>query len=185
MNFSIFKRKLKPLNINLLDLHKYKIVNELQFQYEPIVLYGDEAFVLARKCVPAFYNKSDQQILSMADGYFLYENLAEDFSNTGVVCIFKGTIGTLAHELCHAKQFQDRNKWMENKKWLKVFYKLGYGFYPTEREAFGYAATYLKNSHNDKLASLYRLKFFTVILFNTRIIWPIYFVSIIKWLYHL
>ncbi|NUH84782.1 hypothetical protein HUN92_13740 [Bacillus firmus] len=141
----------------LLESHKNKIIKELKFKHEPIVLYGDEAFSFFRKSFPVYHNKSDKQILKRARGYFHHVNLSQDYVNTGVICIFNEHIGTLAHELCHAKQFQDNNKWMESRKWMKLFYKIGYAFYPTEREAFKYAENYLKSCKLDELASDYKL----------------------------
>lgn len=153
-------------DIKILDSHKNKIIKELQFKHDPIVLYGDEAFSFFKENVPAYHNKSDKQILMRAGGYFHYVNLAQHCVHTGVVCIFNGNIGTLAHELCHAKQFQNKNKWMESRKWLKLFYKIGYAFYPIEREAFKYALNYLKSCELDELATCYKVHTRKVILKN-------------------
>ncbi len=150
----------------LLESHKNNIIKDLQFKHEPIVLYEDEAFTFFRENVPVYHNKSDKQILQRANGYFHHVNLSQDYANTGVVCIFNGQIGTLAHELCHAKQFQENNKWMGSKKWMKLLYKTGYAFYPTEREAFRYAENYLKSCKLDELASSYKLHTRKVILKN-------------------
>jgi hypothetical protein len=162
--------------MKLLDSHKNKIIKELNFKHKPIVLFGDEALSFVSKYVSAYNNKSDKQILSKIGGCFLYEKLPQNYIYTGVVCILNGEIGTLAHELLHAKQYQDNNKWMQRGKWLKFVYKIGYGFYPTEREAFRYAATYLKKSKLYKLALFYDIKILFIKFFGTVILWPIYFI---------
>jgi hypothetical protein len=188
----IFKKKIPKFDKVLLDKHKRKIIKRLEFGHEPVVLYGDLAFDFIREYVPGYHNKSDEQILCDAGGYFIYRNLPKDCINTGVVCIFNGEIGTLAHELCHAKQYQDKSKWLHRGIWLKCYYKLGYAFYPTEREAFRFAITYLKETKQNKLAYFYikkyrNTKIWTIALpvilaFLLALLWAISTLLIIKYM---
>ncbi|MEI2357144.1 hypothetical protein V8V70_12745 [Mesobacillus zeae] len=60
---------------DLLDFHKNKIIKELEFEHEPVVLYGDEAFNFLRKNVIVYHNKSNKIILFYTGGNFLYENV--------------------------------------------------------------------------------------------------------------
>ena len=139
-----------------LDLHKDIIIKDLQLKPEPIVFYGDKAVAYVRNNVPAYKNKSDKVIKKGANGYFHYENLPKKYNETGVVCIFNEKIGTLAHELRHAKQFQNNNRWMKPFLGMKFFYKLLYPFYPPELEAFNYAKKYLKSSELEDELSYYK-----------------------------
>ncbi|MEK5217784.1 hypothetical protein [Psychrobacillus sp. FSL H8-0487] len=169
----LFKKKLPILDRELLDLHKSEIIKKLQFKYVPVVLYGDEAFTFARENLPGYHKKSDKQ---MRGGYFHYEELPPKYYNTGVVLIFNGEIGTLAHELRHARQYQDKNRWMKRGKWLMFLYKTIYVFYPTEWDAFRYAATYLTNSKLRKAAFWY--KFWIALNITAYLLVPLIFICL-------
>jgi hypothetical protein len=163
----IIKEKKIKSDRDLMDSHEKKIIKELKFTHKPIVLYGDEALSFIRINVPAFQKSSDKKIKNRVNGYFHYENLPPKYVNTGVVCIFKEKISTLAHELCHAKQFQDDNKWLwlVSRNWrMKLLYKLGYFFYPAEREAFKYALAYLEENEFYELANSYKRHILKVIV---------------------
>lgn len=64
--------------------------------------------------------------------------------------MFKEDVGTLAHELMHAKQWQDNYFWARNEKYLNLFYKFMYYskvlyyYHPAESRAFKFALEYLK-----------------------------------------
>lgn len=174
------QRKTLPIDSTLLDLHKDLIIKERGFKHPPIVHYGDDAFAYLRKNVLTYQNKSDKQILRLTGGFFNYEDLTKEEMKTGVVCILNGKIGTLAHELRHAKQYQDNSRWLKRGKLLKLYYKYAYGFYPSEVQAFQYAATYLMKSKLYRLSFLYSLKCLYIFLFGNLIFFPIYLYLIIK-----
>lgn len=176
-------RKSPKVDRGILDSHKEKIIEDLDFEHEPIVIYGEDAIDFLRRYDPTYQDKSNKQILSSVRGFFLYENLPDEYMKTGVVCVFNGKIATLAHELCHAKQYQDNNKWMKRGKWLKIAYKLFYAFYPTEKEAFQYAHNYLKKAKLKKLAFLYRFKIISAIFPGSRILVYLFFVALILGLF--
>ncbi len=162
----------------LLDYHENKIIEELKFKHKPVVYYGHKAYDFLRDNVPAYKNKTNKRIRCSMGGCFL-SDLSDEYKETGVVCVFNGNIGTLAHELRHAKQYQDNSKWIKRGKWYNFLYKYAYGFYPSEREAFQFAVNYLKKSKLNKLACFYKWKPFGAIL-KSRIFYPIYIVGFIK-----
>lgn len=117
------------------EKHRLQIIKDLKLEKEPHFIYEEEAFEFAKK-----YAKINKKTI----GAFLHENLPEAYKETGVVCIFNYSVGTLAHELCHAKQYQQGNKWFKKGIFLKAVYYFRYYYYPTEIEAFTYAEMYLK-----------------------------------------
>lgn len=178
-------RKIPQINKELLDLHKNKIIKELDITSKFKVYYGDEACNFFRKYEPDYQKKSNKQILRNLSGYFIYDKLPQNYKEegvVGVVCVFNGKIGTLAHELRHAKQRQDNSKWMELVKWKKFYYKYAYALYPTEVGAFSYAAWYLIKSRFLKLFFFYLINILTAIIFKTRIFLPVLFLAIIKYI---
>src|SRR5690625_2991145 len=89
-----------------LKYHKNQIIEDLKItDKKPVVKYGEDAREFANK------HKKRIKINKETSGVFLYEDLPEEYEETGVVCLLKYSIGSLAHELCHAKQFQENNKW--------------------------------------------------------------------------
>lgn len=121
-----------------------------------------------------YRNKTDRMIYKKTGGYFHYDKLPEQLKKTGVVCVLNGKIGTLAHELRHAKQYQDNNRWMNRGKWFMRYYKWGYGLYPAETQAFLYATTYLIRAKLHKLALRYIIKVLSAIFLESIILWPRY-----------
>ncbi|WP_214483810.1 hypothetical protein [Bacillus sp. SM2101] len=146
-------KKLHPLYI-----HKKAIIEDLKIKHEPFVLYGDKAVAFVKEHVPEFKNKSEKKIYKN-NGIFLGKNLPKEYTSAGVVCVFNGEIGTLAHELCHAKQFQDNNKWIHCGKLLNLIKKIIYPYYSIEKEAFSYAVYYLKKSNEEQSARVYQKKY--------------------------
>lgn len=170
-----------------LDKHKNKIIKELKLKHIPPVLFDEEAITFVKLNVPLFKHKNDKNIKKRYSGYYHYENIHPTYATTGVVCIFNNQLGTLAHELWHAKQFQDNNKWLVSRnRIMNLFYKIAYIFYPAEREAFKYAISYLEENELYKLANTYKRKVFKGILksiFCTLIL-LLDFVMIILYLFH-
>ena len=77
-------------------------------------------------------------------GFFSFkeEEIPEIYKKTGVVLIFNYGIGTFAHELVHAKQYQTKPNLFDNES-MKLHEKI-YIYHIAEREAFDYALKYLK-----------------------------------------
>ncbi|MGE7843658.1 hypothetical protein ACQKNX_23115 [Lysinibacillus sp. NPDC093712] len=177
----IYLKKKTAYRQNLLDYHENKIIEELNFKHKPVVYYGHKACDFLRDNVPAYKNKTNKRIRRSIGGCFL-SDLSEEYKETGVVCVFNGSIGTLAHELRHAKQYQDDSKWLKRGKWYNFLYKYGYGFYPSEREAFQFAAKYLKKAKLNKLACFYNFRRLGAAISKTRFLWPIYFIGLLLYI---
>ncbi|MFS0783502.1 hypothetical protein [Bacillus sp. 1P06AnD] len=154
------------MNIEMLEQHKKLIVKELMLENVPPVLYKEEAVQFLKEHV----DKYKYSIPKGLQGYFCYENIPDLFKETGVVCIIKGKnpIGTIAHELCHAKQYENHNAWLHMGPMKKALYYWGYYFYPAEIEANSYAGKYLK-SVNRKLFIRFKVSRIKVFL-STKII---------------
>lgn len=177
--------KIPNIDTELLNEHKIRLIHKLDFEYGPVVLYGDEAFSFLKSHVKDYNELTNKEIFKKFGGYFLYEDLPEEYRKTGVVCIFNGEVGTLAHELRHAKQFQDRSKWLIRGIWLKRYYKWAYSFYPSEVQAYLFAANYLFKSKCFILGFKYSLKAIMIFSFGSIITWPFYMFYLTMWLVHL
>lgn len=118
--------------------HIEKIMDNLGLKEKPLFLYGEDASEYTKR-----YGKGVRANKNTY-GAFFCQDMPEEFGKNGVVCIFKRSIGTLAHELCHVKQHQEGSKWFKPGFLLRVRYKIGYYYYPTEIEAFTYAEMYLR-----------------------------------------
>ncbi|MFF5994297.1 hypothetical protein AAGS61_06020 [Lysinibacillus sp. KU-BSD001] len=124
------------------------IIEDLKIKIKPKIFYGTDA--------KDFIEEYGTRILGKnPNGAFLYQGIPDEYKNTGVVCIIKDSVATLAHELCHAKQYQDDTKWFNRGLYLKIFYFFRYYYYPTEIEAFTYAEMYLKKVELFKEAEEY------------------------------
>lgn len=153
---SIFKKE------NKLKIHEDKIVNDLFTSNDleaPRILYGKEAKAFVSKEAidgPMFFDKK-------TNGCFIREfkeesTVSERDRKTGVVCLFKERLATLAHELRHSYQWQtDKSLFPNNdgdkelyKKNMNAMNKKGYYNVPAEKDAFTYAMQYL-NTHSGLL----------------------------------
>jgi hypothetical protein len=147
------------LNVKSFNKHKFHLIKSLKFKDKPTIFTGDKAFNYAKHHIPECKGKKREQI--PYSGFFHYQNLPEKYTKTGVVCIFYNEVPALAHELRHAKQYQDQSWWLVNKdnlKWLKIYYKCGYRFYPSEIVAYFYAVKYLFITKEFKLCFKYSFK---------------------------
>lgn len=144
-------KRFNDFDLFVIEKHKSRIVEDLGLKTVPPILYGDEAkrFVIAN--VAGYKRKKLKDIKQ--NGMFILGDGLQEENNTGVVCIFNSerSIDVLAHELCHAKQYQDgtlkqKNSWIADKVDF-VMYRLTYAFRHEEKEAFNFAESYLKKAH--------------------------------------
>ncbi|GEM02976.1 hypothetical protein SAMN05421839_10582 [Halolactibacillus halophilus] len=126
-----------------LEDHASNIAKILSLKSLPEMMYGNEARNFVKKHFPKGYKES-------SSGAFLFDELPEIYRESGVVCVYDCSVGTLAHELCHAKQYEDNNKWLKMNLFNKRYRKCLYAFYPVEKEALEFAIKYLKDvNHHD------------------------------------
>lgn len=135
---------------------------------KPLVLFGQPAKEFYKNHLKSRGLSSIKAYLKMkkTNGIFLYEdldiqyikeNLAtylkkngfnEECYKNGVVCLFRNSIATLAHEIRHAYQLQheDLNEFMmiEKSDALMYLYNKFYVYYPNEQDAFYLTLQYLK-----------------------------------------
>ncbi|MBG9693085.1 hypothetical protein ABD91_20260 [Lysinibacillus sphaericus] len=158
---SIFKKE------NKLKVHEDWIVNDLFTSNgleAPRILYGEEAkaFVIKEAI-------DGQMFLNQkTNGCFIRDfkeesTVSERDRKTGVVCLFKERLATLAHELRHSYQWQTNKSLFPNTEKDKELYKKnmtgmnkkGYYNVPAEKDAFTYAMQYL-NTHSGLIRGFFK-----------------------------
>lgn len=128
-----------------LEEHAERILKELGLEANPpLILYGAEAlhFLI---CMGVFTDENDKKI-KKTNGYFYCEKMPigyGKYKKTGVVCILKPKVATLAHELRHAYQYKHNRDIM---KMPEDVYLSVYFYHPNEQDADKYALAYTKKN---------------------------------------
>lgn len=160
------KLKKEAVKITKLQEHEATLVEDLFTSNDlevPKILYGNVAEDFVKE------NAIDGESLlkKKPNGLFVRDfeegsKVSDKDRRTGVVCMFKVRVATLAHELRHSYQWQtdkslfpntieEREKYKnDSKKWNKKDY---YNT-PVEKDAFTYAMQYL-NTHTGSLNGFY------------------------------
>lgn len=128
--------------IMLCEQHEDLIADFLGLRLKPQIYYGEKASEKIKEYGKHLGNPDK------LNGAFLYKDIPALNQSTGIICITKPSIATLAHEMMHAKQFQDGSKWLDiNGGYKKLFYKYGgYNLYPSEVSAYRAATKYCRSA---------------------------------------
>lgn len=132
-----------------------KLCVELRLEKNPpVLLVGKQALDF----IENHFADRNKRVPSNANGFFLYENLNEEYIEknnidkrcyrNGVVCLLKDKKSTLIHEMRHAYQLQNNPEYMYLEKYeeLSREYTETYVYYPSEEDAFTYTINYLKEN---------------------------------------
>lgn len=167
----------------LLKEHLERIKLDLNLKHEPVVFFGQDAKEYIENNDNFSYLKKKK--IKSCNGYFdNSKKINSAYKKTGVVCIFKPRLGTLAHELRHCYQYQNNNKWVYQNWWKKILCDFIYPFYPAERDAFKYALYYLIRTKTklaidyEKEIKKHRIKVFFYLLIAFIFITPLILIFI-------
>lgn len=133
------------------------ICNLLKIDYYVVkenIFFGDDAIIEILKNT----NLSKSQVKKV-NGMFLYLDKSGQLLKNPIVCIVNINKGTLAHELCHYKQFLEKDKNLLSVNYIlknESYYKYikNYPYYSCEKEAFGFALNYLSKEPFSKVRYL-------------------------------
>ena len=141
---NVFGLKLDRIENNIID-----ICNLLNIDYSIVKLniyFGEDAVsqILQNTNLTKAQAKKKR-------GMFLYLNKDGQVLENPLVCIVNVNKGTLAHELCHYKQFIKKDKDLLDVNYILqnecyYTYLKNYPYYSCEREAFNFALSYLSQN---------------------------------------
>ena len=133
------------VKIMMFNCRKYEkdIRAALNLESVPKIIYADTKAASINKLINAYGNRGDLR----AKGLFLHKKLPNQYKGKGLILIMEDSVATLAHELCHYKQWITNCHWLQRGPMKTLYYNTLYYFYPTEVEAFNFAERYVRESN--------------------------------------